>query len=59
MVSLIKWFQKDDRGAVTVDFVVLTAAIIGLAVTILVAVETGTMDLAEQTAAEMANGLTK
>lgn len=59
MFSLIRWFQKDNCGAVTVDIVVLTAAIIGLAIAILIAVETSTTGLAEHTAAELASGLTK
>jgi len=32
--KLFKNFRKDDSGAVTVDWVVLTAAIVGLAIAI-------------------------
>lgn len=32
MMNFIKNFRKDEDGAVTVDWVVLTAAIVGLAV---------------------------
>ena len=32
MIKFIKNFRKDEAGAVTVDWVVLTAAVVGLAV---------------------------
>lgn len=32
MINFIKHFRKDEDGAVTVDWVVLTAAVVGLAV---------------------------
>ena len=32
MLKFIKNFRKDDLGAVTVDWVVLTAAVVGLGV---------------------------
>ncbi len=32
MMDFIKNFRKDEDGAVTVDWVVLTAAIVGLAI---------------------------
>ena len=32
MFDFIKKFRKDEEGAVTVDWVVLTAAVVGLAV---------------------------
>ncbi|KAJ02162.1 hypothetical protein JQT66_15935 [Sulfitobacter mediterraneus] len=32
MMNFIKNFRKDENGAVTVDWVVLTAAVVGLAV---------------------------
>jgi len=32
MIKFIKNFRKDEDGAVTVDWVVLTAAVVGLAV---------------------------
>lgn len=34
MKKLIKQFYRDEDGAVTVDWVVLTAAVVGLATTI-------------------------
>lgn len=32
MIKFIKKFRKDEEGAVTVDWVVLTAAVVGLGV---------------------------
>ncbi|ETX30964.1 Flp family type IVb pilin [Roseivivax isoporae] len=32
MLKFIKTFRKDEDGAVTVDWVVLTAAVVGLAI---------------------------
>lgn len=37
-----------ECGAVTVDWVVLTAAIVGLGVSVVAYVSTGTLDLAEK-----------
>lgn len=39
-------FRKDDSGAVTVDWVVLTAAIVGLSMAVILAVRTSTSGLA-------------
>jgi hypothetical protein len=38
-------FQNDEAGAVTVDWVVLTAAVVGLGVAALAAVRSGTATL--------------
>ncbi|WP_198549985.1 hypothetical protein [Mameliella alba] len=35
MINFIKSFRKDENGAVTVDWVVLTAAVVGLAVALI------------------------
>lgn len=43
----IKNFAADESGAVTVDWVVLTAAIVGLGIAVIASVRTGTSDLAE------------
>ncbi|MFW8596206.1 hypothetical protein [Cribrihabitans neustonicus] len=48
-------FLASDDGAITVDWVVLSAAIIGLAVLISSAMEDGAMGLAEAMAAYMTN----
>lgn len=43
-------FWADTEGAVTVDWVVLTAAIVGLAVAILVVVGAGTKEISQDVA---------
>ena len=47
MLKFIKLFAKDEDGAVTVDWVVLTGAIVGLGIAVLTTVSEGTTDLAE------------
>ncbi|WP_299153162.1 hypothetical protein [uncultured Tateyamaria sp.] len=49
MMKFIKNFRKDENGAVTVDWVVLTAAVVGLAVAAYSSIETGASDLTAQT----------
>ena len=39
-------FLRDENGAVTVDWVVLTAAIVGLGIAVLTSVASGTTNLA-------------
>ena len=41
LFKLVKNFRNDEDGAVTVDWVVLTAAIVGLGIAVLAAVEGG------------------
>ncbi|NIO11257.1 MAG: hypothetical protein GTO40_25885, partial [Deltaproteobacteria bacterium] len=41
LFEMIKNFGKDEAGAVTVDWVVLTAAIVGLGIAVLATVESG------------------
>ena len=43
----IKNFAADESGAVTVDWVVLTAAIVGLGIAVIASVSDGVGDLAE------------
>ncbi|SES13744.1 hypothetical protein SAMN04490244_10648 [Tranquillimonas rosea] len=45
--KLYKKFQKDEDGAVTVDWVVLTAAIVGLGIAVISSVNSGVTDLAD------------
>jgi Flp pilus assembly pilin Flp len=45
MLNFIKNFRNDEDGAVTVDWVVLTAAIVGLGIAVLTSVGTGTTAL--------------
>ena len=44
----IKNFTADESGAVTVDWVVLTAAIVGLGIAVIAAVSTGVGELGER-----------
>ncbi|MDA7428446.1 hypothetical protein PGB28_08245 [Primorskyibacter aestuariivivens] len=49
MIKFINKFRKDEDGAVTVDWVVLTAAIVGLAIAAYQSIETQTQGLWEAT----------
>ena len=42
MIKFIKNFRKDENGAVTVDWVVLTAAVVGLAIAAYGAIQSNT-----------------
>ena len=55
MMNFIKNFRKDEDGAVTVDWVVLTAAVVGLAVAAYSAIETNTIALAGAAASEISS----
>ena len=46
LFELAKNFARDEDGAVTVDWVVLTAAIVGLGVAVMTSVSGGVGDLA-------------
>ena len=48
-MNFIKNFRKDEDGAVTVDWVVLTAAVVGLAVAAYSSIQTGASDLTSRT----------
>ena len=47
-------FINDESGAVTVDWVVLTAAIVGLGIAVLTSVGGGTTELANKVSTHMA-----
>jgi Flp pilus assembly pilin Flp len=53
MIKFIKNFRKDEAGAVTVDWVVLTAAVVGLAVAAYTSIETGSTNLTDNTSTFM------
>ncbi|WP_170351445.1 MULTISPECIES: Flp family type IVb pilin [Ruegeria] len=57
MIKFIKNFRKDEDGAVTVDWVVLTAAIVGLAAVAYSAIGDGTAALSGKIGTEI-NGTT-
>ena len=44
----IKTFKADEDGAVTVDWVVLTAAVVGLGIAVMTSVSGGTTSLADK-----------
>lgn len=52
-METLKGFAQDERGAVTVDFVVLTASLVGLGIATAAVVSTGVEDLAN----DLAGGL--
>ncbi|MBW4983776.1 MULTISPECIES: hypothetical protein [unclassified Mameliella] len=54
MINFIKNFRKDEDGAVTVDWVVLTAAVVGLAVAAYTTIETNSQTLIDNAAARVA-----
>ncbi len=45
LINLFKSFRNDEDGAVTVDWVVLTAAVVGLGIIAMTAINTGITDL--------------
>lgn len=53
LTKLFKNFRKDESGAVTVDWVVLTAAIVGLAIAIGSVMFDNVRDLAEEIDTEL------
>ncbi len=50
MIKFFKNFRKDEDGAVTVDWVVLTAAVVALAGAAYTSIETGATNLTANTA---------
>ncbi|WP_424939588.1 Flp family type IVb pilin [Aliiroseovarius sp. S253] len=55
LFEMIKTFKADEDGAVTVDWVVLTAAIVGLGIAVLTSVSGGTTSLADKISSELDN----
>jgi Flp pilus assembly pilin Flp len=52
-LNLFKRFQKDEDGAVTVDWVVLTAAIVGLGLIVMAAIRPAITGLSSSIASEI------
>ena len=48
LMTMINTFARDEDGAVTVDWVVLTAAIVGLGIAVLTTVGDATDDYADK-----------
>ena len=51
MMTFVKNFRNDEDGAVTVDWVVLTAAVVGLAIAAYGSIRDGAADMTENTGA--------
>jgi len=57
LFKIAKTFRNDEDGAVTVDWVVLTAAIVGLGIAVLTSVTSGTQTVTENISSHL-NGTT-
>ena len=55
LFKLAQNFKRDEDGAVTVDWVVLTAAIVGLGIAVLSSVSGGTTSLADKISSNLAS----
>ena len=55
-MKMFKEFLNDESGAVTVDWVVLTAAIVGLGIAVLSSVGGGTTELAGKISSSLSAG---
>ncbi len=55
MIKFFKNFRKEESGAVTVDWVVLTAAVAALGGVVYTAVESGASNLASDTGTFLAD----
>ncbi|WP_170426694.1 Flp family type IVb pilin [Ruegeria arenilitoris] len=55
MIKFIKNFRKDEDGAVTVDWVVLTAAVVGLAAVAYSAIGDGTKAISDKVGVALDN----
>ena len=54
MMKFVKNFRNDEDGAVTVDWVVLTAAVVGLAIAAYGSIQTGATDVTAATSTFLA-----
>ncbi len=55
LLNILKNFKNDESGAVTVDWVVLTAAIVGLGMVVMTTVGQGIEDLSTDIVTELDN----
>ena len=53
LLNILKSFKNDEAGAVTVDWVVLTAAIVGLGIVVMTTVGGGIETLSTNVAADI------
>ena len=59
LFNMIKNFRNDESGAVTVDWVVLTAAIVGLGIAVLTSVTANVNTLADAVADDIKTDVPK
>jgi len=55
LLNILKTFRNDESGAVTVDWVVLTAAIVGLGLVVMTTVSDGLQTAASNISADIAD----
>jgi len=55
LFKILRNFRKSEAGAVTVDWVVLTAAVVGLVAAVFVAVLNGSTSVGERTGETLSN----
>jgi len=55
MITKIKKFAADETGAITVEWVVLTASIVGLAIAIIATISLGATDNANNLEQQLTN----
>lgn len=55
MTKYLQFFRRDEDGAVTVDWVVLTAALVGLAVAVIAIIAAGATDHSNSVGAQLSN----
>ncbi|SDE48971.1 Flp family type IVb pilin [Limimaricola pyoseonensis] len=53
MINFIKKFHNDESGAVTVDWVVLTAAIVGIGIAVMTTLDTKVDSVAATISADL------
>ncbi len=56
LIETFKNFANDESGAVTVDWVVLTAAIVGLGIAVVASVRGGVVDLGSSIETALTSG---
>ena len=57
MLNFINSFRADEDGAVTVDWVVLTAAIVGLGIAVLASVRSGANSMGDGVQSELSRAV--
>jgi Flp pilus assembly pilin Flp len=59
LLNIFKRFTKDEAGAVTVDWVVLTAAIVGLGLVVMQTITPGIEGAADVIASDLADAASR